>query len=80
MRYELSDYEWVAIKPMLPNKLRGVRCANERRALTGRLTSFEAGSEIRDRLVKVQFKSATDRLRTVEHDDRARLPHKVAER
>jgi transposase len=25
MRYELSDYEWTAIKPMLPNKPRGVR-------------------------------------------------------
>jgi hypothetical protein len=24
MRYELADYEWVAIKPMLPNKPRGV--------------------------------------------------------
>jgi len=24
MRYELSDYEWTAIKPMLPNKPRGV--------------------------------------------------------
>jgi transposase len=22
MRYELSDYEWTAIKPMLPNKPR----------------------------------------------------------
>ena len=25
MRYELSDYEWTAIKPMLPSKPRGVR-------------------------------------------------------
>jgi hypothetical protein len=24
MRYELTDYEWVAIKPMLPHKPRGV--------------------------------------------------------
>ena len=24
MRYELADYEWTAIKPMLPNKQRGV--------------------------------------------------------
>jgi transposase len=24
MRYELADYEWIAIKPMLPNKPRGV--------------------------------------------------------
>src|SRR5229473_702040 len=31
MRYELSDYEWTAIKPMLPNKPRGVRRVNDRR-------------------------------------------------
>jgi transposase len=31
MRYELSDYEWAAIKPMLPNKPRGVRRVNDRR-------------------------------------------------
>jgi transposase len=33
MRYELSDYEWSAIKPMLPNKPRGVRRVNDRRVL-----------------------------------------------
>ena len=33
MRYELSDYEWTAIKPMLPNKPRGVRRVNDRRVL-----------------------------------------------
>jgi transposase len=25
MRYELTDYEWAAIRPILPNKARGVR-------------------------------------------------------
>jgi transposase len=30
MRYELSDYEWAAIKPMLPNKPRGVPRVNDR--------------------------------------------------
>jgi hypothetical protein len=35
MRYELNDHEWTAIKPMLPNKLRGVRRANDRRVLNG---------------------------------------------
>ena len=35
MRYELSDYEWTAIKPMLPNKSRGVRRVNDRRVLNG---------------------------------------------
>jgi hypothetical protein len=33
--YELSDYEWTAIKPMLPNKPRGVRRVNDRRVLNG---------------------------------------------
>lgn len=28
MRYELSDYEWSVIKPMLPNKLRGMTAAS----------------------------------------------------
>ena len=35
MRYELSDYEWTAIKPMLPNKPRGVGRVNDRRVLNG---------------------------------------------
>lgn len=33
MRYELTDYEWTAIKPMLPNKPRGVPRVNDRRVL-----------------------------------------------
>jgi hypothetical protein len=28
VRYELSDYEWAAIKPFLPNKSRGVHSHN----------------------------------------------------
>jgi len=35
MRYELSDYEWTAIRPMLPNKPRGIRRVNDRRVLNG---------------------------------------------
>jgi hypothetical protein len=31
MRYEISKFEWVAIKPMLPNKPRGVPRVNDRR-------------------------------------------------
>jgi transposase len=31
MRYELTDYEWAAIKPFLPNKPRGVPRVNDRR-------------------------------------------------
>jgi hypothetical protein len=35
MRYELTDEEWTAIKPMLPNKPRGVPRVNDRRVLNG---------------------------------------------
>ena len=35
MRYELSDLEWAVIKPMLPNKTRGVARVNDRRVLNG---------------------------------------------
>jgi transposase len=35
MRYELTDDEWAAIKPMLPNKPRGVPRVNDRRVLNG---------------------------------------------
>jgi transposase len=31
VRYELSDFEWAAIKPFLPNKSRGVPRVNDRR-------------------------------------------------
>jgi transposase len=34
MRYELADYEWTAIKPMLPNKPRGVPQVNEGFSIT----------------------------------------------
>lgn len=30
MHYELIDQEWIAIKPMLPNKPRGVPRVNDR--------------------------------------------------
>ena len=35
MRYELTDYEWAAIRPMLPNKVRGVPRVDDRRVLNG---------------------------------------------
>jgi hypothetical protein len=39
MRYELADYEWVAIKPMLPNKPRGVPRVNDRRRIMDALAA-----------------------------------------
>jgi hypothetical protein len=35
VRYDLSDFEWAAIKPLLPNKSRGVPRVNDRRVLNG---------------------------------------------
>jgi hypothetical protein len=35
MRYELTDYEWAAIRLFLPNKPRGVPRVNDRRVLNG---------------------------------------------
>jgi transposase len=48
MRHELSDYEWTAIKPMLPNKPRGVRRANDRRVLNGIFWVLRSGAPWRD--------------------------------
>ena len=48
MRYELADYEWVAIKPMLPNKPRGVPRANDRRVLNGIFWVLRSGAPWRD--------------------------------
>ena len=35
MRYELTDYEWAAIRPFLPNKPRRVPRVDDRRVLNG---------------------------------------------
>jgi transposase len=48
MRYELSDYEWTPIKPMLPNKPRGVRRVNDRRVLNGIFWVLRSGAPWRD--------------------------------
>jgi len=48
MRYELSDFEWIAIKPMLPNKMRGVRRVNDRRVLNGIFWVLRSGAPWRD--------------------------------
>ena len=46
MRYELADYEWVAIKPMLPNKPRGVPRVNAGFAWSRRRPKTGEGSVI----------------------------------
>jgi transposase len=44
MRYQLSDFEWTAIKPMLPDKLRGVPRVNDRRVLNGIFWVLRSGA------------------------------------
>jgi transposase len=48
MRYELTDYEWSAIKPMLPNKPRGVPRVNDRRVPNGIFWVLRSGAPWRD--------------------------------
>jgi transposase len=48
MRYELADYEWLAINPMLPNKPRGVPLVNDRRVLNGIFWVLRSGAPWRD--------------------------------
>lgn len=35
MRYELTDFEWSAIRSLLPNKPRGIPRVDDRRVLNG---------------------------------------------
>ena len=48
MRYELTDNEWTAIRPMLPNKPRGVPRVNDRRVLNGIFWVLRSGEPWRD--------------------------------
>ena len=48
MRYKLADCEWDAIKPMLPNKPRGIPRVNDRRVLNGIFWVLRSGAPWRD--------------------------------
>jgi hypothetical protein len=48
MRYELTDYEWAAIRPMLPNKARGVPRVDDRRVHNGICWVLRSGAPWRD--------------------------------
>jgi transposase len=48
MRYELTDFEWAAIRPMLPNKTRGVPRVDDRRVLNGICWVLRSGAPWRD--------------------------------
>ena len=47
MRYELTDHEWSAIKPMLPNKVRGVPRVNDRRVLNAIFWVLRSGAMLK---------------------------------
>jgi transposase len=48
MRYELKDYAWDVIQPMLPNKPRGVPRVDDRRVLNGIFWVLRSGAPWRD--------------------------------
>jgi transposase len=43
-RFELTDFEWSIIEPLLPNKPRGVPRVDDRRVINGILWRFRTGS------------------------------------
>ena len=47
-RYELSDFEWTAIEPHLPNKPRGVPRVDDRRVLNGIFWVLRSGAHWAD--------------------------------
>ncbi|NNU81787.1 IS5 family transposase [Halovulum dunhuangense] len=46
--FDLSDFEWELIQPLLPNKPRGVARVNDRRVLNGIFWVLRTGSPWRD--------------------------------
>lgn len=47
-RFDLSDVEWAIIKPLLPNKPRGVPRVDDRRVVNGIFYILRTGSPWRD--------------------------------
>ena len=47
-RYELTEFEWWVIAPLLPNKPRGVPRVDDRRVLNGIFWVLRSGSPWRD--------------------------------
>jgi transposase len=48
MRYDLTDFEWSVIEPLLPTKRRGVRPKKSRRVLNGIFWVLRTGAPWRD--------------------------------
>ena len=56
--YDLTDFEWRVIEPLLPNKPRGVPRVDDRRVLNGILWVLRSGGPRGG-----TFRSATGRIR-----------------
>jgi transposase len=71
MRYELTDDEWTAVKPMLPNKPSGVPRVNDRRVLNGifrggvPLQAVEASRARTKRVTSMPCPSESSKLVTI---------------
>ncbi len=42
--YDLTDFEWRVIEPLLPNQPRGVPCVDDRRVLKGMFWALRSGA------------------------------------
>ena len=47
-RFDLTDKEWKAIEPHLPNKVRGIQRVDDRRVLNGIFWVLRSGAPWRD--------------------------------
>ena len=47
-RFDLTDFEWSVIEPLLPNKPRGVPRVDDRRVLNGIFWRLRTGAPWRD--------------------------------
>ena len=56
-RFDLTDFEWSVIQPLLPNKPRGVPRVDDRRVLNGIFWRLRTGRR------GPTFRSATGRIR-----------------
>ena len=48
IRYEITDYEWAAVRPMLPNMTRGVPRVDDRLVLNSIRWVLRSGAPWRD--------------------------------
>ncbi len=43
-RFDLTDFEWLVIQPLLPTKVRGVKRVDDRRVLNGIFRRLRTGA------------------------------------